>query len=108
MPVLGDIIIIAGIIFMVFGVIGIFRFNNFFPRILVAAKIDTVGVLTILIGLMVKHGRDIFSVKSLLLLGIILFLNPLASHMLARSAYLSGYGIEDHYSDDEDDEDLDS
>ena len=108
MPILGNIIIGAGIVFMAFGIIGIFKFNNFFPRVLVAAKVDTVGVLTLIIGLIIKHGWGFFSLKILLLLCIILLLNPLASHMLARSAYLSGYGTEDHNSDDEDDEDLDS
>ena len=107
MEILGNVIIIAGIVFMVFGLIGLFKFNNFFPRVLVAAKIDTVGALTLMIGLIVKHGASFFSLKTLLLLCIILLLNPLASHMLARSAYLSGYGLNDHTSDDEEDEDLD-
>ena len=104
MEILGDAIIIAGIILMSFGVIGIFKFENFYPRILVTAKIDTVGVLTLMIGLIVKHNVSFFSLKLLLLLGIMLILNPLAAHMIARSAYLSGYKMEDRRTVEEDDE----
>ena len=91
METLGNIIMIAGIIFMAFGIIGIFKFKNFYPRILVAAKIDTVGALTVMIGLIIQNGASFFSLKILLLLCIMLLLNPLASHMLTRSAFLSGY-----------------
>ena len=91
MEIIGDIIIIAGTVFMFFGIIGIFKFENFYTRILVTAKIDTVGVFTIMFGLIVRHGASFFSMKLLLLLFIMLILNPLATHMIARSAYLSGY-----------------
>ena len=93
MEILGDIIIIAGIVFMFFGIVGILKFDNFYTRILVTAKIDTVGVLTIMFGLIIKHGAGFFSMKLLLLMFIMLVLNPLATHMIARSAYLSGYKI---------------
>jgi len=57
----------------------------------VTAKIDTVGVITIFIGMAVKHGLSFFSLKVLLLMGIMLIVNPLASHMIARAAWSSGY-----------------
>ncbi|MCL2006515.1 MAG: monovalent cation/H(+) antiporter subunit G [Treponema sp.] len=95
MIILGNIVVIIGILFMFFGVIGLFKFKNFYPRILVTAKIDTVGTITILTGLILKHGFGPFSLKLLLLLVIMLILNPLAAHMVARSAYLSGYTTED-------------
>ena len=102
MEILGDVIIIAGIVFMFFGVIGIFKFENFYTRILVTAKIDTVGLLTLMIGLAVKHGMSFFSLKLLILTCIMMILNPLAVHMVARSAYLSGYKIEDRKIKDDD------
>ena len=100
METLGHIIIIAGMIFMLFGIIGLFKFENFYTRILVTAKIDTVGLLTVMIGLAVKHGVSFFSLKLLLLVCIMLILNPLATHMVARSAYLSGYKTEDRKTKD--------
>ena len=95
MRIAGDIIIYAGVAFIFFGVVGILRFKNFFTRILIAAKIDTVGSITILLGLAVKHGLSFFSLKIFLLMFLIMIINPLATHMIARSAYLSGYKIKD-------------
>ena len=102
MEIFSSVIIATGVIFMFFGVVGIFKFRNFYPRILLTAKIDTVGTLTLIIGLIVRHGAGFFSLKLLLLLGFMLILNPLAAHMVARSAYLSGYRIEGCQAVDDD------
>ena len=94
MEILADIVIIAGIVFMIFGIIGIFKFKNFYVRILVTAKIDTVGTFTLIIGLALKHGFSYFTLKLVLLIILLMIINPLVSHMTARSAYLSGYRID--------------
>lgn len=101
MELAGNIIIALGTFFILFGIIGIFRFDNFYTRILVAAKIDVVGIITIMAGIVVKHGFSFFSAKSLLLLGIMMIITPLASHMIARAAYLSGHQVDSHDSDKE-------
>jgi len=88
---------------MFFGIIGIIKYKSFYTRILVTAKIDTVGVITIFIGMAVKHGASFFSLKVLLLMGIMMLINPLASHMIARSAYLSGYKTDAQIKDENDD-----
>jgi len=94
LEILGNIVIGIGIAFMLFGVVGIFRFENFYLRLLVSSKVDTVGALTLIIGLLIRHGIGYFSGKLLLIIGIMLILNPLVAHMIARSAYLSGYKLE--------------
>ena len=91
MTIVGEVIIGIGMVFILLGVFGIIKYKNFYTRILVTAKIDTVGVITIFIGMAVRHGASFFSLKVLLLMGIMMIINPLASHMIARSAYLSGY-----------------
>lgn len=102
MEIAGNVIIAAGIIFMVFGIIGFYKFRNFYTRILVTAKIDTVGTFTLVIGIAVRHGLSYFSLKLLLLVFLLMIINPLVSHMTARSAYLSGYKIDNgHVVDDE-------
>lgn len=87
---IGDIFIVIGIVFMVLGVIGIYRFNDFYSRLLASSKVDTVGALTIMIGVIIKHGFTYFSGKVVIVIIILLIFNPLVSHILARSAYLSG------------------
>jgi len=99
MEIAGDIIIAIGTLFIFFGVIGLFKFNDFYTRILVTAKIDIVGFITIIIGVVVKHGLSFFSLKALIILGIMVIITPLASHMIARSAYLSGYQTENQNND---------
>jgi len=102
MALAGDIIIGLGVIFIFFGVFGLFRFDNFYGRILVTAKIDTVGTLTFALGLAIKHGLSFFTFKLMMLVILMLVINPLATHIVLRSAYLSGYKIDDHSINDDD------
>lgn len=90
---IANIIIVIGLVFMSLGVFGIFRFKDYFSRILVSAKVDTVGFITIMIGLMIKHGFDFFSGKILLVLALYVITNPIATHAITRSAHISGYRI---------------
>ena len=89
LTILSYIVMGAGVLFMLFGVAGLFRFKAFYPRILIASKIDTVGVLTLIFGIALRHGFSFFTGKLLLIVIIMLILNPLVAHILARSAYLS-------------------
>jgi len=89
--VVSNIFIIAGLIFMAFGVLGLFRFKNFYLRIISSSKADTVGTLTIIFGMAIRYGLSFFSAKLLLLAVLLIILGPLCNHMVARSAYLSGY-----------------
>ncbi|MCL2575307.1 MAG: monovalent cation/H(+) antiporter subunit G [Defluviitaleaceae bacterium] len=94
--VISNIIIGIGLFFMIMGAIGIFRFDDFYKRILLAAKVDTVGMITLVIGLGVRHGAmgDVFfTLKLVFIVVIILILNPLVAHVMARSAYASGYKL---------------
>ena len=103
MEILGNIIIIIGIIFMLFGVIGIFKYQNFYIRILIASKIDTVGSITVIIGIAIRHGLSFFSLRVLFLLAMMLIINPMVTHTLARFAYQSGHKLEDKEEDVEED-----
>lgn len=89
----GNIIVIIGLVLMAFGVIGMFRFKDYFSRVLIGGKVDTVGLITILIGLMIKNGLTYFSGKILLVLVLYIVTNPIATHAITRSAHLSGYRI---------------
>lgn len=90
---IANIVIIIGLVFMALGVFGVFRFKDYYSRILITAKVDTVGFITIMIGYMIKHGFDFFSGKIILVLALYLITNPIATHAVTRSAHLSGYRI---------------
>ncbi|SHH27370.1 monovalent cation/H(+) antiporter subunit G [Clostridium grantii] len=89
--ILGNAVIIIGLIFMFFGVFGLFRFKKFYPRALSASTIDTVGFICILTGIILKEGMNFFSIKIVLILIIAMIINPVATHSIVKSAYKSGY-----------------
>ncbi|MCL2565560.1 MAG: monovalent cation/H(+) antiporter subunit G [Defluviitaleaceae bacterium] len=91
MVLLGDIIIGLGTLCILIGIIGFVKYKSFYTRILVTTKIETVGVITIIIGVAVRHGLSFFSLKVLLLMIMMIIINPLVSHVIARCAYLTGY-----------------
>lgn len=88
---IGNVIIFAGVGFAGLGILGIFRFKNFYSRVLVSSKVDTVGFITILLGVSVKHGLSFFTLKVLFIMAMALIINPLITHSIVRSAYISGY-----------------
>jgi multicomponent Na+:H+ antiporter subunit G len=99
MEIAGNIVMIAGLALMFFGVIGMFKFRTFYLRILVLAKIDTVGALTFMVGVILRHGLSFFSLKVLLIMVLFLILNPLTAHIIARAAYLSIENVQDECDD---------
>ncbi|MCL2168501.1 MAG: monovalent cation/H(+) antiporter subunit G [Defluviitaleaceae bacterium] len=90
---ISNIVVAIGLIFIIFGAIGLFRFKDFYPRILMSTKIDTVGMITLLVGVGIRHGFSFFTAKLALIFLIILILNPLVAHVMARAAFASGYKI---------------
>ncbi len=90
---IGIVFMAAGIFFLFFGALGIYRYKNFYARSLVASKIDTVGFLTLLVGVMIHQGISMFSLKVLAILSLGMVINPLVSHYIVRSAYKSGYHV---------------
>ena len=90
---IANIIIIIGLIFTALGVFGTFRFNDFFNRILVTSKVDTVGFITILLGYMIRMGFSFFTLKVLILVVFYIITNPIATHATVRSADLRDYKI---------------
>ena len=100
MKIISYLVMCIGLVFMIFGYIGIFRFKNFYTRILVSSKADTVGVITILIGIIIHRGIDFFTLKVLIILIFVLLINPIITHSIARSAYMSNYPVQKENEDD--------
>ncbi|MDO9493015.1 monovalent cation/H(+) antiporter subunit G [Acetobacterium sp.] len=90
---LAYLLITIALIFMALGVVGLFRFKDFYSRILISAKIETVGFLTIMIGFVILSGFSYAAMKILLITLMVMITNPLSTHAIARSAFLSGYAI---------------
>ncbi len=93
MEVIGYTLIIIGLFFIVVGIVGIYRFHNFYARLLSAADVDTVGLITILAGAAFLSGFTPFTLKLLLILGLLVILNPIVTSSIASSAFFSGYKL---------------
>lgn len=87
--IISSIIISAGLFFMMFGIIGVYRFSNFYARILITAKVETVGFLAVMIGILVQSGFSYFSLKIVLIALFFMLTNPLSTHAIGRSAFYS-------------------
>ena len=86
--VISNILVGLGLLFMVIGMYGLFRFKSFYSRVLITAKIEIVGFLTVLIGLIVREGRSFSSIRLLLVIVLFVITNPLSTHAISRSAYI--------------------
>ena len=86
----GGSLIAAGMIFVAIGMFGILKYNDLFTRLLIAAKVDTVGFITIMIGAMIRSGLDTQTLKILLILAFVAITNPLVTHSIGNSAFTKG------------------
>ena len=88
------VLLVISWIFIIFGMVSIFKLKNLYTRILSAATIDTVGSLTILIALLVASITSYeYVLRFMLLIGFLMITNPISSHVNIRSAYLTGVEI---------------
>ena len=88
--VLSWVLILAGSVFVVIGGLGLLRLPDFYTRIHAAGITDTLGSWLIVIGLILHEGFTLNAAKLVMLLFLLLLTSPLASHALAKAAYLRG------------------
>ena len=90
LDVLSCALILAGSAFVLIGGIGLVRLPDFYTRIHAAGITDTLGSWLILAGLMVHEGFTLNTAKLAMLLFFLLATSPLASHALAKAAFIRG------------------
>ena len=87
------VIVLAAIgwAFSLSGAVGILRMPDVYCRIQCSSKMITMGTLPVLIALVVGEGAiSVFGSRALLVAVLLLVVNPVASHALARAAYKTG------------------
>jgi len=89
--IIGTLLVFIGLIFQLFGIYGLFKYEHFYVRLSLSSLIDSAGFITIIIGLMIFKGWDFATLKLGFILVLMLLLNPLSNHILGRGAYLSNY-----------------
>ncbi len=87
---IGFVLIAIGILFDLFGCIGLVRLPDVYNRLQAATKCVTLGTCMILIGVLFIMGIGSAGIRALLCAVFILFTSPVAAHALARAAHRSG------------------
>jgi multicomponent Na+:H+ antiporter subunit G len=88
--ILSWVFIGAGSIFVIIGGIGLLRFPDFYTRIHAAGITDTMGAWLILVGLMFHEGLCLDTARLAVLMFFLVATSPLASHAVAKAAFLRG------------------
>lgn len=83
--IIGALFVLFGVVTMVVATIGIFRFKYVLNRMQAAALIDTLGILSLLIGLIILSGFSALSAKMLLIIGFLWLASPVTSHLVAHA-----------------------
>ena len=82
--------LLIGSFLCVSGGVGILRFPDFYTRMHAVGVTDTLGAGMILIGLMLQSQDALVIAKLVMVLLMTLFINPTASHALAKAAIHNG------------------
>lgn len=88
--IIGGGLIAVGAFFYLVGAIGIYRMPDVFTRMHAASVSETLGVGLLLVGMMFLAGLTLVTVKLAIILGVIFFTSPMATHALAQAALHEG------------------
>ena len=84
------VLLVAGLFFVLAGVIGVLRLPDFYARLHATSKCDTLGLALMVGGVAIHSGLTLTSGKLVLLVVFVGLLNATAAHALGRAAYRSG------------------
>lgn len=87
---LGVLFVLGGAFFMLVGSIGLIRFPDVYCRAHAATKVDTLGIMLFILGLVFFVGFSLISLKMILVAAFVALTAPVAAHALSRRALIHG------------------
>jgi len=101
----GQLLIAVGILFDIFGCIGLVRFPDVYNRLQASTKCVTLGTIMLLAGVALIGASGPISAKAIICALFILITSPTAAHALAKGSYASGVklweeSVVDKYGED--------
>lgn len=96
MNILAIIFLIFGLIFFLGGAVGIIRMPDFYSRLHPAGKLDTLGILSMVLGLVVyslhhfSFDTVITGLKMLLIVFFVFLSSPTATHSIVDAGMRAG------------------
>jgi len=92
---IGYALVMLGVLFNIFGCIGLVRFPDVYNRLQAATKCVTLGTVLLLVGVAVAGGSGAMAAKAVVCAVFILVTSPTAAHAIAKGAYASGVALWD-------------
>ncbi len=89
-PYIALFFIFGGFFFLLVGVVGLLRLPDVYTRMHAMGKCDTLGTGMMLIGLMLLFANITNITKLLLIAAMIATINPVITHLIAKTAYNRG------------------
>ena len=93
---MGYILIAVGVLFNIFGCVGLVRFPDVYNRLQAATKCVTLGTVLLLIGVGLVAGVGPTAAKAIICAVFVLITSPTAAHAIAKGAYASGVRLWEH------------
>lgn len=84
------LIVGIGVLFDLFGSIGLVRMPDVYTRLQAATKCVTLGTLMILAGVAVYRGFDAGGIRALVCAVFVLLTSPVGAHALAKGSHAAG------------------
>lgn len=86
LDVLGWVLMVGGLFFLLTGALGIIRMPDVFTRMHAAGMTDTMGAGLMLLALATQTGDGAVVLRLVLILALLWFTSPIATHALAKAA----------------------
>ena len=88
--IIGNILVTVGILFNIFGCIGLVRFPDVYNRLQAATKCVTLGTFLLLVGVAIASGSGAIAAKAIVCAIFILVTSPTAAHAIAKGSHAAG------------------
>ncbi|MDT8437884.1 MAG: monovalent cation/H(+) antiporter subunit G [Wenzhouxiangellaceae bacterium] len=87
---LATVLLIAGLVFVSFGTLGVLRLPDLYCRAHAATKCDALGAGLVLLALALLADSGGDALRNLALIALLLVASPTAGHALTRAAWHAG------------------
>ncbi|MEC9364584.1 MAG: monovalent cation/H(+) antiporter subunit G [Sinimarinibacterium flocculans] len=91
LQILSDLVLAAGVLFVLTGAAGLHRLPEFFMRTHAASITDSAGAGLIVLGLLLRTEEFATALRLVLIAFFLMFTSPTASHALAQAALGDGF-----------------
>ena len=94
--IIGYILVTIGILFNIFGCIGLVRFPDVYNRLQAATKCVTLGTCLLLVGVALASGSGPLTAKAIVCAIFILITSPTAAHAIAKGSHAAGVKLREN------------